>query len=65
MAIGGILEEKTTAKAKQGLKKLINLTPTQGRKIENENEILIPAEYRTTYAYFKKYIEKNNRKRSL
>ena len=44
MAIGGILEEKTTAKAKQGLKKLINLTPTQGRKIENENEILIPAD---------------------
>ena len=44
MAIGGILEEKTTAKAKQGLKKLINLTPTQGRKIENGNEILIPAE---------------------
>ena len=44
MAIGGILEEKTTAKAKQGLKKLINLTPTQRRKIENENEILIPAD---------------------
>lgn len=44
MAIGGILEEKTTAKAKQGLKKLINLTPTQGRKIENGNEIIIPAE---------------------
>lgn len=44
MAIGGILEEKTTAKAKQGLKKLISLTPTQGRKIENGNEIIIPAE---------------------
>ena len=44
MAIGGILEEKTTAKAKQGLKKLISLTPTQGRKIENGNEILISAE---------------------
>ncbi len=44
MAIGEILEEKTTAKAKQGLKKLISLTPTQGRKIENGNEIIIPAE---------------------
>ena len=44
MAIGGILEEKTTAKAKQGLKKLISLTPTQGRKIQNVNEIIIPAE---------------------
>lgn len=44
MAIGGILEEKTTAKAKQGLKKLISLTPTQCRKIENGKEILLPAE---------------------
>ncbi len=44
MAIGEILEEKTTAKAKQGLKKLISLTPTQGRKIEDEKEIIIPAE---------------------
>lgn len=33
MAIGAILEEKTTERAKRGLKKLINLAPRQGRRI--------------------------------
>ncbi|WP_312635031.1 cation-translocating P-type ATPase [Oscillibacter sp.] len=33
MAIGEILEDKTVERAKKGLKKLIGLTPVQGRKI--------------------------------
>lgn len=44
MAIGAILEDMTTNRAKKGLKKLISLAPTQGRKIENEKEKMIPAD---------------------
>lgn len=44
MAIGEILEELTTGRAKKGLKKLINLAPTQGRLIRDGKEIIIPAE---------------------
>jgi len=44
MAIGAILEDVTTDRAKKGLKKLISLAPTQGRKIENGKEKMIPAE---------------------
>jgi len=44
MAIGAILEEKTTERARKGLKKLISLTPTQGRRIKNGKEELIPAQ---------------------
>lgn len=44
MAIGAILEDMTTERAKKGLKKLISLAPTQGRKIVDGNEIMIPAE---------------------
>lgn len=44
MAIGAILEDVTTNRAKKGLKKLIGLTPTQGRRITNGCEELIPTE---------------------
>ena len=44
MAIGAILEDKTTERAKKGLKKLISLAPTQGRRIVNGKEEMIPAE---------------------
>ena len=44
MAIGAILEEKTTERAKKGLKKLISLAPTQGRLLFNGEEVMIPAE---------------------
>lgn len=44
MAIGAILEDKTTERAKKGLKKLISLTPTQGRRIVNGQEEMIPAQ---------------------
>lgn len=43
MAIGEMLENMTTERAKKGLKKLIGLAPTQGRKIENGNEVMISA----------------------
>lgn len=41
MAIGEILEDLTTDRAKKGLKKLISLAPTQGRRIENGMETMI------------------------
>ena len=44
MAIGAILEDMTTNRAKKGLKKLISLAPTQGRRISNGKEEMIPAE---------------------
>lgn len=43
MSIGAILEEKTTQRAKKGLKKLISLTPKQGRRIKNNKEEVIAA----------------------
>lgn len=44
MALGAILEDMTTNRAKKGLKKLINLAPTQGRKITDGKEEMIAAE---------------------
>lgn len=44
MAIGEILEHFTTKRAKKGLKNLINLAPTQGRKIIDGKETIIKAE---------------------
>lgn len=44
MAIGALLEDMTTNRAKKGLKNLLNLAPVQGRKLENGKEIIIPAE---------------------
>ncbi len=43
MAIGEILEDKTTGRAKKGLKKLISLAPVQGRLICGVKEKMIPA----------------------
>lgn len=43
MAVGEILEDLTTGRAKKGLKKLISLAPVQGRKLSNGTEHLIPA----------------------
>lgn len=44
MAIGAILEDMTTERAKKGLKKLISLAPTTGRKITDGKEEIIPAQ---------------------
>lgn len=44
MAIGAILEEKTTERARKGLKKLICLTPQQGRRLKDGKEEMVAAE---------------------
>lgn len=44
MEIGAILEDLTTDRAKKGLKNLIHLAPTQGRRIIGEKEEMIAAE---------------------
>lgn len=44
MAIGAILEDMTTERAKKGLKKLIGLAPVQGRRIVNGREEMVLAE---------------------
>lgn len=38
MAIGALLEEATTNRAKKGLKKLISLAPTMGRRLKTEKK---------------------------
>lgn len=44
MAIGAILEGKTTDRAQKGLKKLIRLAPVQGRLLKDGTESMIPTE---------------------
>lgn len=44
MAIGALLEDATTNRVKKGLKQLISLAPTTGRRIIEEREEIIPAE---------------------
>lgn len=44
MALGALLEDATTNRAKKGLKKLISLAPTQGRRIREGKEEMIPTE---------------------
>ncbi|MDE6016281.1 MAG: cation-translocating P-type ATPase [Acetatifactor sp.] len=44
MAIGAILEDMTTERAKKGLKKLISLAPTQGRRVTGNKEEMISAD---------------------
>lgn len=43
MAIGALLEEATTNRAKKGLKELINLAPVTGRRLSDGREEIIPA----------------------
>lgn len=44
MAIGAYLEERTVAKARAGIEKLVHLTPTTARVVRNGEEIIVPAE---------------------
>lgn len=44
MAIGAILEEKTTDRARKGLEQLINLAPQMGRRITEKGEEIVQAE---------------------
>lgn len=48
MAIGAILEDMTTNRARKGLKKWIHLAPTQGRRIRGgEEELVSPEQIQT------------------
>lgn len=44
MAIGAYLEERTVAKARAGIEKLIHLTPTTARVVRDGKEEIIPAD---------------------
>ncbi|WP_312702378.1 cation-translocating P-type ATPase [Sedimentibacter sp.] len=44
MALGAYLEERTVAKARAGIEKLVHLTPTTARIIRSNEEIIVPAE---------------------
>ena len=44
MAIGAILEDRTTNRARKGLRQLIRLAPVRGRRIREGREEMIPAE---------------------
>ncbi len=44
MAIGAILEEKTTERARKGIKDLISLAPQKGRKVIGDRTEMIPAD---------------------
>lgn len=43
MAIGGYLEERTVAKARTGIERLVHLTPATARIVKNGEESVIPA----------------------
>lgn len=44
MALGALLEERTVAKARAGIEKLVHLTPRTARVVRDEEESIIPAE---------------------
>ncbi|MHB9291038.1 putative Zn2+/Cd2+-exporting ATPase [Hollandina sp. SP2] len=44
MAIGAYLEQRTVAKARAGIEKLVSLNPTTARLVRNREEIIVPAE---------------------
>jgi heavy metal translocating P-type ATPase len=44
MAIGAYLEQRTVAKARAGIEKLVSLNPTAARLVRNREEIIVPAE---------------------
>jgi heavy metal translocating P-type ATPase len=44
MIIGSYLEQRTVAKARAGIERLISLTPSMARLVRNGEEIVVPAE---------------------
>lgn len=44
MTIGSFLEERTVAKARAGIEKLVNLSPATARVLRNGQEVIIPAD---------------------
>lgn len=44
MTLGAMLEERTVAKARAGIERLVHLTPRTARVVQGDEEIIIPAE---------------------
>ncbi len=44
MALGAYLEERTVAKARAGIEKLVHLTPTTARVVQGNEELIIPSD---------------------
>ena len=44
MQLGAMLEERTVAKARAGIEKLVRLTPRTARRVDGDTESVIPAE---------------------
>ena len=44
MSLGSLLEERTVRKAREGIEKLVDLTPRTARVLREDSETLIPAE---------------------
>lgn len=44
MSLGAFLEERTVAKARAGIEKLVHLNPTTARLVRNGEEIIVPAQ---------------------
>ncbi|MDF2653937.1 MAG: putative cation transporting ATPase [Bacillota bacterium] len=44
MALGAYLEERTVAKARAGIERLVNLTPDTARVVRSGEEVILPAE---------------------
>lgn len=44
MALGAYLEERTVAKARAGIEKLVHMTPATARVVREKEELVIPAE---------------------
>ncbi len=44
MSLGSLLEERTVRKAREGIEKLVNMTPRTARVLRNGSEAVIPAE---------------------
>lgn len=44
MQLGAMLEERTVAKARAGIEKLVRLTPRTARRVDGDTENIIPAE---------------------
>ncbi|MDR1045763.1 MAG: cation-translocating P-type ATPase [Candidatus Adiutrix sp.] len=43
MSLGSLLEERTVRKAREGLEKLVNLTPATARVLRGSEEMIVPA----------------------
>ena len=44
MSLGALLEERTVRKAREGIQKLVDMTPRKARVLRNGQELIVPAE---------------------